>query len=150
MLVVIAIIGILLAVVFRGGSALLRSSKARDTEALLAKLNLALDEYRREVDHSRIPNSMALFNKFPPDDLRVFDASSSDASAHRRRLRSACATPGVHCRRRFGFASRQTARSARQRRQFAETGRVAPRRHSRHGLVHAVVLAQGVEDSGQH
>jgi prepilin-type N-terminal cleavage/methylation domain-containing protein len=76
MLVVIAIIGILLAVVFRGGSALLRSSKARDTEALLAKLNLALDEYRREVDHSRIPNSMALFNKFPPDDLRVFDASS--------------------------------------------------------------------------
>jgi prepilin-type N-terminal cleavage/methylation domain-containing protein len=77
MLVVIAIIGILLAVVFRGGSALLRSSKARDTEALLAKLNLALDEYRREVDHSRIPNSMALFNKFPPDDLRVFDASST-------------------------------------------------------------------------
>jgi prepilin-type N-terminal cleavage/methylation domain-containing protein len=73
MLVVIAIIGILLAVVFRGGSALLRSSKARDTEALLAKLNLALDEYRREVDHSRIPNSMALFNKFPPDDLRVFE-----------------------------------------------------------------------------
>jgi prepilin-type N-terminal cleavage/methylation domain-containing protein len=76
MLVVIAIIGILLAVVFRGGSALLRSSKARDTEALLAKLNLALDEYRREVDHSRIPNSMALFNKFPPDDLRVFVGAS--------------------------------------------------------------------------
>lgn len=79
-LVVIAIIGILLAVVFRGGSTLVRNAKTRDTEALLKKLDLAIDEFKREADLSKIPNAKALFNGAPPDDLRVFDASSATYS----------------------------------------------------------------------
>jgi len=71
-LVVIAIIGILLSIVFKGGSALVENARKRDTEALLNKLNLALDEYRREVDTSRIPYAKNIFNGAPPDDLRVF------------------------------------------------------------------------------
>jgi len=71
-LVVIAIIGILLAVVFKGGTALIGSSKSRETSALLKKLDLAIDEYKREVDTSRIPRAKYVFNGSPPDDLRVF------------------------------------------------------------------------------
>lgn len=75
-LVVIAIIGILLAIVFKGGTALVENARKRDTQALLAKLDLAIDEYRREVDTSRIPQAMQVFNNVPPDDLRVFETAA--------------------------------------------------------------------------
>lgn len=71
-LVVLAIIGILLGIVFKGGSVLVENSRKRETEALLKKLDLALDEYSREVDTSRIPSAKNVFNGAPPDDLRVF------------------------------------------------------------------------------
>jgi type II secretory pathway pseudopilin PulG len=71
-LVVIAIIGILLAVVFKGGSSLIESAQKRDTEALLKKLDMAIDEYRREVDTSRINFAKNIFNGCPPDNLLAF------------------------------------------------------------------------------
>jgi type II secretory pathway pseudopilin PulG len=150
MLVVIAIIGILLAVVFRGGSALLRSSKARDTEALLAKLNLALDEYRREVDHSRIPNSMALFNKFPPDDLRVFVGASGASLPIVGGCEISMRNTGAFVLD-GGSASLGDLLDPR-----GSDGSLQRPDQLLHAdiramvLVHAVVLAQGVEDSGQH
>lgn len=76
-LVVMAIIGILLGAVFKGGSVLVQNSKKRDTEALLKRLDMAIDEYKREVDHSRVPNMAALWNAAPPDDLRAFHAASN-------------------------------------------------------------------------
>ncbi len=79
-LVVIAILAILATLAFTGGPALINHGKAKETQALLSKLSLALDEYRREVNHQSVPNAKNRFNGYPPDDPHVLQAGGSTAA----------------------------------------------------------------------
>jgi type II secretory pathway pseudopilin PulG len=71
-LVVIAIIAILIAIAFTGGSAVINSGKTRDTQALFATLDQALLAYHDEVKQSRMEHVEDIFNGYPPDDIDVF------------------------------------------------------------------------------
>ena len=69
-LVVLAIIGILAAVAFKGGSTLIKAGKERDTEAMLGVMDQAVRSYKDEVRYTGA--AQKIFGSAPPDHLYVF------------------------------------------------------------------------------
>lgn len=81
MLVVIAVLAILMAAVWKGGSALISGGKVRDTQGLFATIEQAIEAYRSEFSQSRIANADDVYaGGNPPDDLGVFQGGSPGGS----------------------------------------------------------------------
>lgn len=89
-LVVIAILGVLMALIFKGGSALIDGARSKDTLALMARLDQAANTFQSEKPYHRVPYYADRYGDFPSDELGIFSSDSAHWPAPKPPV------PGIH------------------------------------------------------
>jgi prepilin-type N-terminal cleavage/methylation domain-containing protein len=90
LLVVVSVLAILISIVWKGSSVLIKQSKVRDTEALLKQLDQALTQFESDKPFARVPLYAERYNDAPADELGVLSGNNAHWPL------GIPGTPGIH------------------------------------------------------